>query len=268
MTPVAGSYSVPPLVLLHGATASGRVWDPVIPFLGSQRRILTPTLAGHLGGPLRNGPPAKVIDDIVDAMCRHLDEAGVDAADLVGNSLGGWVALELARRGRARSVLAISPAGAWRSPRHLTRMLMIFRIGALMRRNARVRRLADVPAIRRVMLRTMAEHADRMSPSQVVAAFEDMEGCSVLGDLLAGARAIGPMAAFTELTCPVRIAWGWKDRMLPFMNYGAPMVAALPGTSLVILPGVGHVPMVDDPALVARTINDFVEPLARWSRAG
>ncbi|WP_293002275.1 alpha/beta fold hydrolase [Mycobacterium sp.] len=258
MSSRAGSGAPSPVVLLHGATASARIWAPVLPALHAHRPVFVPTLAGHWGGPPLSVPPAMVVSGIVDAACQQLDEAGIESAHLVGNSLGGWVALELGRRGRALSVLALSPAGAWRSPKDLERMLRIFRVGAGLRRATTIHKLASRRRARRILLRAMAEHADRMSPAQVAALFEDMAGCAVLTDLLAGARDAGPMAAFEQLMCPVRIAWGDRDRTLPFMRYGAPMLAAVPGAELVMLPGVGHVPMIDDPALTARTILDFI----------
>src|SRR5262249_4535953 len=136
-----------PIVLLHGATSSGRVWEPVLPELGAKHPVFTPTLAGHRGGPPLPAAPAGVVSRIVDTMCQQLDEAAIDTAHLVGNSLGGWVAFELARRGRARSVLALSPAGAWRSPRDLWRMLTIFRVGTAL---ARVKDMPNLAARKRV----------------------------------------------------------------------------------------------------------------------
>jgi pimeloyl-ACP methyl ester carboxylesterase len=268
VTGLNGDATTPPLVLLHGATSSGRVWEPLLPTLKARHSVFVPTLAGHWGGPPLSVRPAMVVQGIVDAMCRQLDEARIETANLVGNSLGGWIALELARRGRANSVLAFAPAGAWRSPRDLTRMLLIFRIGARLRTATRIHRLAANNTVRRILLRSMAEHADRMTPAQVTALFEDMAGCAVLTDLLAGAREAGPMTALAQLTCPVRIAWGWQDRTLPFMRYGAPMFAAVPGAELVMLPDVGHVPMIDDPALTARTILEFVDMAVARQRSG
>lgn len=118
--------SVAPVVLIHGATSSARVWDPLMPILSPTCQIFAPSLAGHRGGPSLITGPVPVVDRIVDDMCRQLDEAAIDTAHMVGNSLGGWVALELARRGRAKSVLALSPAGAWRSQRDLRRLLILF----------------------------------------------------------------------------------------------------------------------------------------------
>ena len=97
-----------------------------------------------------------------------------------------------------------------------------------------------------------------MTAVQVEAALEDMAGCAILTDLLAGARDRGPIAPFERLECPVRLGWGVRDKTLPFMRYGVPMLAALPGAELTMIPGVGHVPMIDDPELIGRLIKDFV----------
>src|SRR5258705_2147567 len=104
--------------------------------------------------------------------------------------------------------------------------------------------LAARKRVRRVLLRLMAEHADRMTPTQVATMFEDMAGCTVLTDLLDGAPENGTIQPCHEVGCRVRIAWGLNDRMLPFMRYGAPMLATVPA-EFVLLSGVGHVPMID-----------------------
>lgn len=255
-----------PIALLHGATSSSKAWNTVLPTLNRRYDVFVPTLAGHLGGPELTVAPRHIVDGIVDSMCRQLDDAGIHAAHLVGNSLGGWVALELARRGRARSVVALSPAGAWNTRRDLNRLLRLFRLGAAGARHTdKTRALVKYAAARRMMLRLMAEHGDRLTLDQVDAVFDDMAGCAVLTDLLAGARERGPIMRFDRLECPVRIAWGMRDRMLPFMRYGAPMVSAVPGAELVFMPNVGHVPMIDDPHLVSRVIQEFVDSVPAGS---
>jgi pimeloyl-ACP methyl ester carboxylesterase len=192
------------IVLIHGATSSPRIWQSVVPALGDRHTVLTPTLAGHLGGPPLRLGAGSVVERIAEDMCEQLDEAGVGSAHLVGNSLGGWIALELARRGRARSVLAFSPAGGWSRGVDLQRMLLIFRIGAMVRRSKFLPRVGADPRNRRILLRAMAEHADRLTGSQAAAVFEDMAGCDALGLLIAGARANGPIKALSA-SCPVRI---------------------------------------------------------------
>jgi pimeloyl-ACP methyl ester carboxylesterase len=258
MTAAVPDPSGAPIVLLHGATSSARAWDALLPSLGQRYRVFAPSLAGHCGGPPLPTGREGVVHRIVDSMCGQLDEAGIDTAHIVGNSLGGWVALELARRGRAQSVLALSPAGAWRLPRDLRRLLVLFRTGAALGRINAMPNLVAHKRVRRILLRLMAEHADRMTPAQVAAAFEDMAGCTALPDILDGARADGSIEPVPDGCCPVRIVWGMNDRMLPFMRYGAPMLVAVPSAELMLLPGVGHVPMIDDPVLIANTILDFV----------
>jgi pimeloyl-ACP methyl ester carboxylesterase len=99
-----------PLVLLHPVTSSGRIWQDVVPLLSEYHEVHAPTLLGHRGGPAIQRRPVRV-SDMVDAAERYLDEHGLARPHLAGNSLGGWVAIELARRGRAASVCAFSPAG-------------------------------------------------------------------------------------------------------------------------------------------------------------
>ena len=73
--------------------------------------MLAPTLAGHAGGPPIEG---EITDDaLADGVERAMDEAGIATAHIVGNSLGGYIALQLAARGRAESVVALAPAGGW-----------------------------------------------------------------------------------------------------------------------------------------------------------
>lgn len=247
-----------PVILLHGATASSRVWEAVAQGLAAEHRVITPNLAGHRGGRNLSVAPPEVVPGIVDAMCRELDDAGVGPAHLVGNSLGGWVALELARRGRAESVVAISPAGAWRSARDLNRLLRLFRVGGALASTGAARRLALKPGGRRLLWRATAEHPERMTASQVRDTLEDLAGCATLTDLLSGAKKAGPILPFARIPCPTLIAWGSHDRLLPFARYGVPMLAAVPGADLLVLPGVGHVPMIDDPTMVVRVVSDFI----------
>ena len=109
-TPAHRGGSGPPLVLLHGFTGSWRIWDLVLPALEREHEVFAPTLPGHAGG-----PPADEVthDAILDAVERQIDELGWETAHVVGNSLGGYIALHLAARGRARTAVALAPAGGW-----------------------------------------------------------------------------------------------------------------------------------------------------------
>jgi pimeloyl-ACP methyl ester carboxylesterase len=103
-----------PLVLLHGILGSERMWSHVVPLLAQHYDVIAPTMLGHRGGRPATVRPTRMAH-IVDDARRLLDELGLEQVHLAGNSLGGRVALELARLGRAQTVCALSPSGTWES---------------------------------------------------------------------------------------------------------------------------------------------------------
>lgn len=96
---------------LHGFTDTWRTWELVLPELERHHDVLAPTLPGHAGGPAIEGEVSDAM--FVDAIERAMDEVGFETAHIVGNSLGGYLSLQLAARGRAESVVALAPAGGW-----------------------------------------------------------------------------------------------------------------------------------------------------------
>ena len=113
-TPSHRAGSGPPLVCLHGFTDTWRTWELVLPALQRSHDVLAVTLAGHAGGPPIEGEVSDA--SLADAVERAMDEAGVETAHIAGNSLGGYVALQLAARGRARSVVALIAATGCPTP--------------------------------------------------------------------------------------------------------------------------------------------------------
>jgi pimeloyl-ACP methyl ester carboxylesterase len=98
-----------PLLLLHGIGSTHDDFVALRPQLDARFRVLAPDLPGHgHSGPL---PCRPTIAAIADAVVADLDRMGVDEVHVLGNSIGARIALELAARGRARSVVAISPSG-------------------------------------------------------------------------------------------------------------------------------------------------------------
>ena len=245
----------PPLVLLHGLTASWRIWQPILPALAEHHAVFAPTQAAHHGGPALE-PANGGVPAFADAIERLLDERGIGTAHLVGNSLGGWVALELAGRGRARSVVCLSPAGGWRSDRDLDRLVRMF---TMLDRTLEPRRdlvvgLLRRPRSRRLVLRTTLEHGERVPAGAAVEMIDDAIGSSAVAGMVEWVRTATSVEPDLPDDLPVRIAWGEKDRTLPFKAYGRPIADALPHAEQVTLPGCGHVPMYDDPDAVVRTI--------------
>lgn len=243
-----------PLVLLHGITATATIWRRVVPLLAPYHDTVALTAPGHHGGDpwpegVRHG-----IGAIADDVERRLDELGFETAHVAGNSMGGWLALELARRGRARTVTALSPGGSAaagsedlaRLSRKLERMVKDVR-----RFDRLLPFVARRPRLRRQALLLNAEHGERVSPADFLASARGTGGCTVHRELLAASAQMEPI---DPPPCPITVAWSEHDRVLPLKTLGQQMRELVPGAEFIVLPGVGHVPMFDDPALVARTI--------------
>jgi pimeloyl-ACP methyl ester carboxylesterase len=250
----------PTLVLLHGLGGTWHIWKPVLALLESSHRVVALTLPGHAGGPPLpegTGPSIEVIADTLEA---ELDRRGITQAHFAGNSLGGWLSLEMQRRGRAQSVTALSPAGAWRTPEDYAAVSKSFRIvfallpllivllGWLMH-FAWVRRVANAKAMRR---------ADRMTADDARQAMKSMRQTRMLPSLLDNMGRTGPIRPFNVPPHTTRIAWGDDDQVIPYPRYGAPMVESVRGCEQLTVNGVGHVPMYDDPEQVARVIAETV----------
>jgi pimeloyl-ACP methyl ester carboxylesterase len=100
-----------PLVLVHGIGSCWQIWEPVLPALEAKHDVLALSLPGYGKSSPVDGEPT--VPRLVDAVEEAMDAVGFDTAHVAGNSLGGWIASELAARGRARSAVALSPAGLW-----------------------------------------------------------------------------------------------------------------------------------------------------------
>jgi pimeloyl-ACP methyl ester carboxylesterase len=234
---------------------SSRTWDLVRPRLERHHEVLTPALPGHAGGPPL---PAGLEDGfLADAIEAAMDDAGVRRAHLVGNSLGGYVALELAARGRAETVVALAPAGGWRPDDDFgPRLLESQRATHAAARSAAG--LADAIAStvagrrRATELTTVAfEHlpADLIADQIRAVAACDAE------PLIAFALSRGYPLAAERIDCPVRVVWGTEDRLLPWPA-SAPRFREdlLPHADWIELDGVGHCPQLDRPLETAQLI--------------
>jgi pimeloyl-ACP methyl ester carboxylesterase len=259
-----------PLVLIHGYTGTWRNWVPVLPALEARHDVLAVGLAGHhCAAALPDGVEPSV-PALADALERDLDAAGFETAHLAGNSLGGYLALELATRGRARSVVALSPGGGFEPGSRAER-----RVAALFRRQHRtakaalpyVERIVARPRLRRLAMRDLMRHGERVPPAEAVAMTVGSLECAIREPLMewvlreSGNTRLGPIA------CPVLVAWGERDRILPQETCSTRLRRDLPQAEWCVLPAVGHVPTYDDPELVARTILDFAAA-AEARRAG
>jgi len=248
------------MVLLHGFALCADSWKPILPDLVGRHSVHAGTYHGHFGGaPLpRNFRPS--IAASVDLAATEMDIAGIQRAHLVGNSLGGWLALELARRGRALSVVAFSPGGGWESgspeERHLhaifKRKRQLLRIGGrfapLVAASKRARRLG---------LREIVAYPDRLSHEHATMLIKAPGNCAAYDGVLRALPYEPVPLPMDPLPCPVRIVWGAKDELLPMRGYSERWRRLLPGAEWLELDDAGHVPMYDDPASCARVVLEF-----------
>jgi pimeloyl-ACP methyl ester carboxylesterase len=249
-----------PLVLLHGIFQADRVWRHVIPPLAGRYDVIAPMGIGH-GGRVPDKRPT-ILQDWVDDSEQTLDELGLDKPHLAGSSSGGWAALELARRGRAKTVCAFSPAGAW--DREWDDMIRIRdALRTAMRDTRRTRRLLPLLArsgrFRRWAMDDVAVHGDRMTRADFLDSADDTIRCSILEDAIEDPSELEPL---DPPPCPITLAWSRQDRLLPVDVYGIRARQMIPGARFIVLDDVGHVPMFDDPQLVADTIIATTEAAA------
>jgi pimeloyl-ACP methyl ester carboxylesterase len=256
LTPSYRAGSGTPLLLLHGIGAIWRAWSPVLPYLEAHHDVIVPTLHGHAGGPPLDSQVAPSVQVLVDGIEEELDRLGLPKVHIAGNSLGGWIGIELARRGRAQSLVLLSPAGAWRSPRRLrvTAHGVRFSLGALSRYSSRAEAMAGRRLLRWALLGGQVAHP-HLVPRESLVTYIQASGQSPVVEPLLRVLHLHPVDPLpTDRDYPVRLVWAERDRVLPFKHFGSPMLERLPGAELIRLSGVGHVPMSDDPARVAELI--------------
>ncbi|APS22843.1 alpha/beta hydrolase [Streptomyces sp. Tue 6075] len=257
--PVSVAYertgSGEPLLLLHGIGHHLQAWDPVTRILAAERDVIAVDLPGFGASPaLPDGVPYDLatLGPVLGTFCAEL---GLDRPHVAGNSLGGLLALELGRTEVARSVTALSPAGFWTEAerRYAFGTLRTMRRSALALPVPLIERLSRSAAGRTALTSTIYARPGRRSPEAVVAETLALREATGFHQTLA----VGRDALFGDDVkgIPVTVAWGTRDRIL-LRRQGIRAKRAIPDARLVRLPGCGHVPMNDDPALVARVILD------------
>lgn len=251
-----------PLVCLHGFLDTWRVWELVLPALLRRHDVLALTLAGHAGGPPL--PQKVTTTTLAELVERSLDEAGIDTAHLVGNSLGAFVALQLAARGRARTVVALAPAGGWALGDESYRDLLGFQrslqaraVTLAPRADALVSTLAG--RRRATMLQTVSyQHI----PAELLAhQLVGIARCTAVGPAVDAVLRDGWKLDAEGITCPVRIVWGTEDRLLAWPTAAERYRSNwLPHADWVVLDDVGHAPQLDVPTEAAQLILGVTSP--------
>jgi pimeloyl-ACP methyl ester carboxylesterase len=234
----------PVLVLLHPLGADRRVWDPVLEALAERREVLAVDLPGF--GESAPVPETPTPRTLAKAVASFLTSTGVTRPHVAGNSLGGWVALELALLGQARSATAIAPAGLWAAP--------------LLPKRGIARRLAraGLPLIapvartglgRRLLLTGAVAYPARVPPqaaAHLVRSYATAPGFRAVNDAMRAGR----FEALERIRVPVTLVWPEHDRVVRRPTW-------LPSTvKSRELGRCGHIPMWDAPEQVAKLLID------------
>ena len=229
-TPSLRVGSGPPLVLLHGFIDTWRTWELVLPALQRHHEVLALTLAGHWGGPAIEG----VIDDhvLADAVERALDAAGFERAHIAGNSLGGYVALQLAARDRAETVVALAPAGGWADDAYKATLGMQTELIAQAKELApHADAIVSTPEGRRRATRLLTERYEHIPADLLAHQLRGIANAPAAVRLIEhGLRAgFAPLDA-EKITCPVRIVWGTRGQAaaVAFSRRAVPLRLAPP----------------------------------------
>jgi len=244
-----------PLLLLHGFSATWRAWKPILPLLEPHHDVIAPTMLGHSGAdPIADGV-APSVEALVDGVIAELDRLGLDQVHVVGNSLGGWIALEVARRGRAKSVVALAPGGAWRSNARIAVAVASLRmmIYGANHHGDWLELLVSRERIRHAMLAPVVARPELVAVEDFIADLRSIRSAPVLLQLLRSVTQ-HPLRPLPDPGCTVRIVWGDRDRLIPFKLFGVPMLERVPDAELVLRNRVGHVPMWDEPEKVTELI--------------
>lgn len=260
------------VLLLHGMGCGAWVWRDVAAALPAHLTPLAATIAGHRGGtPLQRGPGRRMPDQMLDDLERQLDDLGLARVHVVGNSLGGWLALRLAERGRALSVLCLAPAGGWR-PGSLGERLLVSRfvLGHRMARRLEPKpRMLRGARFRRAVMASVVHDPAAIGYDDALAFVGGLADCQALRAAIGNPEA-RELDAVLLLGAPATIAWSGEDKVLsgPWARRGFAHL----GADELEVPAVGHLPMLDRPGVVAELIAARVSgsrpPGQRAGRAG
>ena len=244
------------LVLLHGVGESAVGWRPIQEALSREYDVIALDLPGFGGSPALPAEVEPTAAALADAVERNMDELGVGDFHVAGYSLGARVALELATRGRVRSVVAIAPDGLGTPPERIYQAMALMSGRLLATLLAPIATQLTATGAGRALFFAM----ERSRPWQLTAddarhLLMNFANAPAYGETVRASMHDVPVG-LDRISCPVLIMQGTADPLVPMQS--PRFLAYVPHAQLRWLPGLSHVPISDDPALVARHMLDFV----------
>ncbi|WP_135453091.1 alpha/beta hydrolase [Mycobacterium sp. DL99] len=266
-----GSPDGDPILLLHPFLLSQSVWKYVAPQLAQTGRydVFAPTMAGHHGG--AHAPMLLDVATLADDVERRLDELGWTTAHIVGNSLGGWVAFELERRGRARTLTGIAPAGGWSmfTPakyeiigKFLAALPVVLATAALRQQ------VLKLPLSKQISYLAVSATPEVLNAGDRHDLIDDVAHCPAYFKLMVKALTTAGLMEIGDSHTPTQLVICEKDRVLPAPRFTRHFTKSLaPDAVVTTLKGVGHVPMFEAPDTITGVITEFVDRNIGQTRA-
>lgn len=256
-----------PVLLLHGYTLSHHLWHGVVDDLSSDYDVLAMTMPGHWAGPRLRLRDVGV-RGIADGVERELDKLGWETCHIAGTSLGGEIGFELESRGRARSLAAINPSGGWKRFSYTE-----FRLGlgfiAQFPLAAAARVFGDRVTTREVFQRPIIRNCVRdmtaVIPEDAVNTIRAVSHCPIYLPMQLAYLRDGPLTDqnIRRVTAPASLMLSEFDTFLTREKCMQRLIDGLPDhVEVVTLPGVGHIPMLENPEIVADALRTHLTRVA------
>jgi pimeloyl-ACP methyl ester carboxylesterase len=245
----------PAVVLVHGLASSMYTWADVIPALAKDHDVVAVDLPGFGGSDIPDDLSPSVYPDTVLAL---MDRLGISRATLIGNSLGGAVAVVLAARHpeRVRRLVLIDSAGFNLDPSRRPLILRLLGFGpvAAALDALPVRRSVVTAALRQVFYDRA--HVTPEKVEEYLAPLARPGATEAIRSLLARQAAFGLPALVREVRVPTMIVWGRNDRWIPAADADR-FASAIPAARKVVLEECGHVPQEERPAELVHLLEEF-----------
>lgn len=241
------------MLLIHGVGSRWQIWEPAIDRLAAERDVISVDLPGHGSSPMPRNGFSFAPKSLAHLIARFMDTLGLDRAHLAGNSLGGWISLELAKMGRACSVTALSPAGLWRgSPPAYIGAVFFGTYAASVGLGPFASFAASDSILRSFLMGPFFGRPWKLPASEALATLSGFTRSPALYRIMEDTRN-ERFVGGSEIDVPVTVAWGAREAvLLPWQSRNR---EELPSHARwLTLPGCGHVPTYDDPDLVTKVL--------------